>query len=169
MKMRTKVVQSLALPDPEERPLKTWSGATSQCVVSTDLCKEMVETLASTRALASSAAPVRNLCLDLAQCAQSISAVTLKDSLQEYLYGFGLAINPLPSEAEHFYTSDRDALLSDWVTTQSDLERVWTTSTIIQKCFDGQTDGGARWTKPRKPAEEPQRSTPTTRNNPSGT
>jgi hypothetical protein len=172
MKMRTKVAKSLALPSPEERSPQTWIGsnsATSQCVSSIDLCKSMVETLAGTRSVAPDATTVQNLYLDLTECAHSISALTLKDSLKEYLYGVGLAINPLPSEAAHFYTSDYDALLSDWVTTQSDLERVWGTSTAIQKCFDGHTDVGARWTKTRKLSEEPQRSPPTTRNNPTGT
>src|ERR1700719_354149 len=161
--MRTKVVESLALPSPEERPLLTWAGSklpTSQCVGSVDLCKAMIETWGGAKS--QTPTHVRNLYLDLTESARGISAVSLKDSLLEYIYGASLVINPLPSEAAHFYTSDREALLSDWVTTQSDINSVWSTSTTIQKWVDEHNDGAR--TASRKP-EGIQTSAPATRNN----
>ena len=46
--------------------------------------------------------------------------------------GASLSINPLPTHTTStFYTSDIEALHSDWMTTRSDLEAVWDTASMI--------------------------------------
>lgn len=126
-----------------------WSGsaATSTHVHSADLCKSMVQALGNMTTPVAQATTVHNttvhnMCISVNESAHaSIDAVTFRGALRDYFHGASLAINPFPAEPVHFYTSDREALLSDWITTRSDLERVWGTTVIIRNCLDRQIDG----------------------------
>jgi hypothetical protein len=101
----------------------------------------------------------RNHYLDLIECARGISTTSITESFRDYLYGAGLAINPLPMEPAHFYTSDRDALVSDWTTALTDMDRVWQTSIFIQNRVSEHLDAGKRRTETGKSAAKPAEAT----------
>jgi hypothetical protein len=148
--MRIKIHESPALPRPNDKLLLTWAGpgATDQYVTSNHLCKAMVDdwvgAVPKNQTINTAGnTTLRNLYLDLSERIHAAQTVGFTETLKDYFYGAGLAINPLPSEPATFYTSDREALLSDWIVTRSDIERVWNTCTTVRN-FDWQIDGGVR-------------------------
>jgi hypothetical protein len=92
--------------------------------------------------------------------ARPLTVATIYNNVRDYVWGAALSINPLPTcMAQSFYTSDVEALRSDWFATRSDLEAVWLAASAIRDQLanltdardeavgdknDGSTDAGGR-------------------------
>lgn len=128
--MTTKMKAHERPSDDDRAQTGTWRQH-GRSYVSKSLCTKMAKELARSYAsyqtnLSSIDHIVKYTCKHIGNYATSYSGI------DDFIKGASLSINPLPSYTTlTFYTSDIDALHSDWMITRSDLEAVWEASAVV--------------------------------------
>jgi hypothetical protein len=84
------------------------------------------------------AAENTNFCKQVVGLYSSEQAVSAWTTYTDYLDGFASTMSSVPITTQQtFIRSDRDALASDWMTVQSNLNRVWQTITGAERiCYE---------------------------------
>lgn len=123
--------KSYFLPKPPRRDLLTWSSRSTDEQkhsgrVYSVTCQRIAEEFAATYYPTAHAQLVEAAYNNLLEHCEAVREYeSFREKLQDYIDGASTAINPYPGSSPSYSTSDYDALQSDWLNVQTDMQAVW--------------------------------------------